>query len=301
MQAVTNLRLGQAYLALGDCARARERLQHNVEVLRGDLVHERFGEAGFVSVLSRVWLLQALTEQGEFAQGIVRGEEAIRIAESSNDPFSLVAACRGLGYLFIRKGDLKLAVGILERSHELCRTWNIPTWYFGVAAFLGYGYVLSGRVAEGMALLERMIEQSIAMGHRNAYARPFVQLSEAYRLAGRVDDALRVARQALDFDRVHKRAADEAWALRTLGEIALHRDPLEAQEAETSYRDALARAEALDMRPLVAHCHVGLGELYRRLGKRHESRAHLGTAAAMYGAMDMRPWLEQAEAVSRRF
>jgi predicted ATPase len=51
-------------------------------------------------------------------------------------------------------------------------------------------------------------------------------------------------------------------ALRLLGNIAARRDPLEAAQAEAHYQQALALAEALGMRPLVAHCHHGLGRLY---------------------------------------
>ena len=49
------------------------------------------------------------------------------------------------------------------------------------------------------------------------------------------------------------------------------------------------------MRPLVAHCHLGLGKLYRRTGKREQAREHLTTATTMYREMDMPFWLEQAE------
>jgi hypothetical protein len=72
--------------------------------------------------------------------------------------------------------------------------------------------------------------------------------------------------------------------------------PLDAQQAETTYGEALALAEPRGMRPLAAHCHLGLGKLYRRTGKRHEAREHLTTATTMYREMDMQFWLEQAEA-----
>jgi hypothetical protein len=52
----------------------------------------------------------------------------------------------------------------------------------------------------------------------------------------------------------------------------------------------------LSMRPLVAHCHLGLGKLYRRMGDREQASEHLTTATAMYREMEMRFWLEQAEA-----
>src|SRR5215475_13402924 len=34
-------------------------------------------------------------------------------------------------------------------------------------------------------------------------------------------------------------------------------------------------ATELGMRPLVAHCHLGLGKLYRRTGKREPAREHV--------------------------
>ena len=52
------------------------------------------------------------------------------------------------------------------------------------------------------------------------------------------------------------------------------------------------------MRPLVAHCHLGLGKLYRRTGQREQAREHLTTATTMYREMDMRFWLEQAESAT---
>jgi len=48
-------------------------------------------------------------------------------------------------------------------------------------------------------------------------------------------------------------------------------------------------------RPLIAHCHLGLGKLYRRTGTREQAQEHLATATTMYREMDMRFWLEQAE------
>ena len=57
-----------------------------------------------------------------------------------------------------------------------------------------------------------------------------------------------------------------------------------------------AVAAELGMRPLVAHCHLGLGKLYRRTGKREEAKEHLTTATTLYREMDMRFWLAQAEA-----
>jgi hypothetical protein len=50
------------------------------------------------------------------------------------------------------------------------------------------------------------------------------------------------------------------------------------------------------MRPLVAHCHLGLGTLYRRAGKREQAQEHIAIATTMYREMGMTGWLERVEA-----
>ena len=91
----------------------------------------------------------------------------------------------------------------------------------------------------------------------------------------------------------------EGQLLRLLGDIAAHPDRVEVDTAEAHYRQALALAEELGLRPLMAHCHLGLGVLYRHAGKRQKAREHITMAVTMFGEMDMRFWLEQAEAESK--
>ena len=72
-----------------------------------------------------------------------------------------------------------------------------------------------------------------------------------------------------------------------MGAAATALDPPAVAEAIEAYRDATAMAEQIGMRPLVAHCHFGLGKLYRRTGKREQAQEHLTTATMMYREMDM--------------
>jgi hypothetical protein len=88
----------------------------------------------------------------------------------------------------------------------------------------------------------------------------------------------------------------EARALWLLGEIAMRRDPPDVTSAEAHYQQALALAEGLGMRPLQAHCHLGLGTLYVTTDQREQARMELSAAIALYRAMDMTFWLPQAEA-----
>jgi hypothetical protein len=112
-------------------------------------------------------------------------------------------------------------------------------------------------------------------------------------LLGRLDEARSLGDRAIDSSPCHPGFA--AHALHLLGDIATHPDRFDAERGEAHYRQSLALAEPRGMRPLVAHCHLGLGKLCRRTDKREQAREHLTTATTMYGEMDMRSWLEHAE------
>src|SRR5262249_47037061 len=133
------------------------------------------------------------------------------------------------------------------------------------------------------------------MGSMSGQSLRVSYLSEAYLLAGRMQEAVQLARRTLALSLDHKERGLEAWALRLLGEIAAHQAPPEIEPAAHHYRQALALAEELGMRPLQAHCRLGLGTLYAKTGQREQARAELSTAIEMYRAMEMTFWLPQAE------
>ena len=123
-----------------------------------------------------------------------------------------------------------------------------------------------------------------------------LSLGEAHLLAGRLAEAQALAEQALAHTRVHQERGNQAYALRLLGEIAARREPPEDDRAGDDYRQALALAEELGMRPLQAHCHRGLGTLYALTGQQEQARAELSAAIALYRAMEMTFWLPETEA-----
>jgi tetratricopeptide (TPR) repeat protein len=133
---------------------------------------------------------------------------------------------------------------------------------------------------------------SLMIGH----ALVLTDLSEALLLVGRVDEASALASRLLEFSRTHRGHGYQAHAFRLLGDIAMRREPPDVDQAIAHYRQALALAEELGMRPLQAHCHHSLGTLYTMLGQREKARAALTTAIEMYRAMDMTFWLPQTEA-----
>src|SRR5262249_49256684 len=150
-------------------------------------------------------------------------------------------------------------------------------------------YALQGRLAEGHTLLEEAISESLRTGTQQ---QPFVVvwLSEVCRLAGRGEEAWQYACQALDLARQQQARGNEALALHQLGVVHAHADPFDALQAEAHYQQALALTEELGMRPLMGHCHRGLGILYASTGPREQARTELSAAIALYRAMEMTFW-----------
>ena len=75
-----------------------------------------------------------------------------------------------------------------------------------------------------------------------------------------------------------------------------YQNPFSVGTAKMHYQDSLALAEELDMRPLQAHCHRGLGTLYSQTGQVEQARAELSTAIELYRDMEMTFWLPDTEA-----
>jgi class 3 adenylate cyclase/tetratricopeptide (TPR) repeat protein len=296
MKVVANFRVGQAYHALGDYGQAMEFLRRNVAELQGELAGERFDLIAPASVLSLTWLVLCLSERGEFAEALALGEEAASIAGTLRHPYSLMLTRFAIGSLRLRQGDLIEAIPALERALALGRAESIHLLFPFVASALGAAYVLAGRTGEALPLLEQGVEQAAALKLMALHSERVARLGEAHLAAGRRDSASQLAGWALSLARQLGERGNLAWAHRLLGEVHLHPDAPDLERAEASYRDALALAEELGMRPLAARCHLGLGGLYRRAGRRGDARGEVAAAADLMGSMEMTFWLPLAEA-----
>jgi tetratricopeptide (TPR) repeat protein len=167
-------------------------------------------------------------------------------------------------------------------------TFAVPASAWALAQ-LGAAREALNRLREAHQLLERQAASGIVGQRGWAYHA----LGRACLLLGRLDEARRLADCAVESSPRHP--GFTAHARHLLGDIATHPDQFDAATGEVHYRKALALAEPRGMRPLVAHCHLGLGKLYARTGQREQAEEHLTTATTMYREMDMRFWLEKAE------
>ena len=238
----------------------------------------------------------SLAQLGRFAETLAYETEAIRLAEPTHHAHTVGLAYYTAGMVYLLKGDWAKARTRIEHGIAVLRTGNVAlllpsaiassAW---VLAQLGETSETLERLREGEQLIERAAARGLAGGGIYHW------LGRTSLLLGRLDEARRLGDHAIESS--PRQLGFAAHALHLLGDIATHPDRFDAERGEARYREALALAEPRGMRPLVAHCHLGLGKLSRRTGQREQAREHLTTAATMYREMGMQFWLEQAEAI----
>jgi len=294
--------LGQLGVALpraclGDFRWAANQLLQAVARLNRDQLGERPVEStGSDGIVSLAWVAWSLAELGEFDEGEAYAEQAIRLAEESEQPYAQLVVVNRSGMVAIIRGDTSRLIPRLERALDLVQTHDMPWYATQTTARLGEAYLLAGRLADALPLLERTGEL-VNAGEGDAQQASFLTfVAEGYLRSGRLDAAADMADRAFTLATTRGERANAAWACRMQAEIAAHGDSPDARAAVAHYLRALAVAQELTMRPLQARCHLGLGGLYRRAGRLDAARAELSMAVSMLRAMGMTLWLAEAEA-----
>jgi DNA-binding SARP family transcriptional activator len=295
LEALANFRLGQAYDTLGRFQRAGEVLQRNSRLFDGELGGSR-GMPAVHAVACRAWWAQGLAALGDFAAAQRIGAEACQRADISEHGYSRILAYQALGHVLAVRGDNAGAIAWLDRAMTLCREHGIAAMFPVTAARLGLAYASSGRVGEALPLLQQSVALTEAMKLRANHVRHVVNLAEGYLLAGLSDEALGTIERGIDLCRVHQQRRYEGDALRVLGDVLGHEKAPAAQRAEAAYHAAIACADALGMRPLLARCRLSLGRLYQKTGRLDAAREALQLAAEQFQSMEMTSWAAQAEA-----
>jgi tetratricopeptide (TPR) repeat protein len=288
--------LGQVYRDAGSFGRAVECFRRSLNLIGPGFLGESLGSASHPSVECRAQLTSTLGRVGQFAEAVRLGEEAIRQAELLDHPYSLLLALNTCGYAYSLQGRGDPAMRLFERSLRLARAVDYPAVGTWSVAGAGVAHRLRGQLGESLALLEEATQLADSLGIRNDRSTWLIMLAETYLALERPADAARAVHDALIGAMARTQRGEEAVARQVLGEIAARHEPPDTDEAESQFRKALTLGEELGMRPLQAHCHLGLGKLYRRTDRSDEASAELTTAVAMLREMGMTFWLPEAEA-----
>jgi tetratricopeptide (TPR) repeat protein len=296
LRLVTSTYLEFVHYLRGDYARVVELATDNLAALPVDWIYEDLGASTPISVFDRVWLVASLGQLGRFAEAAAFEAEAIRLAEHTHHAHTIGLAHCGATTRHLLQGDWRTARSLVERWVEIIRAGSVALqlpWAVAASAWVLAQHDEEGEALNRLREAEQLLEHHTLHDTVGQRAWDYHSLGRACARLGRLDEARRLAERALA-GHAHF-PGFVAHARHLLGDIATHPDRLDAESGEVHYREALALAEPRGMRPLVAHCHLGLGKLSRRTGKHELAQEHLTTASTMYREMDMRFWLEQAE------
>jgi tetratricopeptide (TPR) repeat protein len=298
LRILTTSYLEQAQYYRGEHERVVELATDALAVLPPDWIYEHFGMVAPASVYARSWLVISLAELGRFSEAAEHAAKAIRISEATHHAYTIGLAHRAAGTLHLLAGDWPKARSLLEQGVSALRAGNVSLSLPPTVTGSAWALAQLGEASEALSRL-REAEHAVANHATAGMLRAWDDhmLGRTYLLLGRLDEARRFGDRAVAL--LSSQPGGVAHALHLLGDIATHPDGLDVARAEACYRQALALAEPRGMRPLVAHCHLGLGKLYRRTDKLEQAHEHLTTATTMYREMNMPFWLEKAETEMR--
>jgi predicted ATPase/class 3 adenylate cyclase len=293
LRLLTTTYLEQAHYFRGEYERVVELATDNLAVLPADSAYESFGAAMPIAIYDRYLLVRSLAQLGRFAQAARHEAEALRLAELTRHAYTVGMAHLAASWLHLFEGDWARACSLIEQGVAAYRAGNIVLNLPHAVASSAWALAQAGELDLALSRFqegEHLLEREGARGIVGIHGEGCHALGRAALLLGRLAEARRLGERALAYSPAHPGFAAHAWHL--LGDVAAHPDRFDAEQAEAHHRRALALAEARAMRPLVAHCHLGLGRLYRRAGKGQQAREGLTIATTMYREMAMAYWVE---------
>ena len=291
-QIATMLHLGIYFFNIGNYPKQLEIHQEVRKHLIGEAAFKQHGLASVPGAWARSNLVLGMAELGNFDEIEEIGREALEIAEQVQNALSLVFVYNCLAMAYLRLGKVKPALPLSEKGHELCRSSEMQSMYSYIAGSLGYAYLLANEPKRALTVLE---EGTKAENLQASFwpTHSLTVLADAYRAAGEISSATKTASSALKLAEEREERGFEAWAMHVMAGI--NADAGRLEEAKQWYRRAFQQASSLSMRPLVAHCHKGLGDLHIKTESSEEARPELVAAIELYRSMDMNLWLLQAE------
>ena len=292
-QVATIFHLGFYFHTIGDFPKQIEIHQELRKIVSGEAVFQRHGMAGVPSAAARGCLVLGMAELGNFKEIETIGQEALEIAEEVRNAFTLVCVYDFLGMAYLRLGKVKLALQLLEKSHQTCLNSGVRSMCSYTAGSLGYAYLLLNEPGHALTLLEEGVTEENMAAAAFWIAHPLTVLADAYRANGKNELASETVTRALEVASSREECTEEAWAMVVMAKVNADMGLLE--QAIDWHQRALNQAAELSMLPLTAHCHMGLGQLYLKKGSSEEAHSELSAALDLYRSMGMSFWLPQAE------
>jgi tetratricopeptide (TPR) repeat protein len=226
---------------------------------------------------------------GRFGPALEAARQTRVIGETLGDQRLRSYAAWSTGWILAASGNPEEGAEACQRAVELSPD---PVTRMNAHQALGYSWIEAGRGDRAIRELEPIVAELGRLGVRRPHGLFSACLAEAYRLAGRPDQARWMADRALDSTRTLGYAYASGLALRTLGRLALdERRPLEAL---THLQDACGTFGSCGAGFEVARTRLDLVAAHRAQDRPIDAERELQAALEEFRALDVPRYVERA-------
>lgn len=235
---------------MGEFESARQRARRGIELWRRGVTPSAVEEVHEPVVLCLCWQALADWHLGEIASCHASMADAISLAKALNDTHALAMALglsAGLSYL---EGHPAEVERLASEMIELSTRQSFAVWQHMGEALSGWARSVSVTRAEGLAWIERGIDNLRATGWM-LYQPVFLALkAEALHLAGRTSEALETVKEA---DALVERSEERWWSaeLQRLRGVFLATLGADDAHVEAAFHEALRTAKQQKSIPLM--------------------------------------------------
>jgi predicted ATPase len=241
----TAFALGATCLFSGDCSTAAPHLEDSIGLYRG--MEDKSGLAAFgqdPGLSSLCYLAWARWSLGFVDQAVAPCEEAVQLARDIGKPVLIAVATGFAGLTYSMRRDIPRLTEYAEECLSICERHEFRQWAAMSNVALGYAYSHGNDHDRATALAEAGLNERAAI--RSYIATPwFCYLAaETYVAAGRLREALEVARRGIAFS---GRGAERFFEPENhrMQALILAKDPdARREEIEAHFNDALQLARS---------------------------------------------------------
>ena len=290
LELATRMYMARAKLCRGEHEIANNMYSNIIAELDKGPPDEFLGLPVLPAVVARTFLATGLAERGLFFEASAHACEAARRADASAQPDSIMWANWGVGMITLIQGAAGNAINVFEHLLHMCEIYDLDAYASRIMAALGCAKARAGNVDEGRNLLQAAVARDTSAEPESTKSLTLAAMAEATFLAGDLAHASAIAAEALERSRTNCERGVEAYTCWVIGNIENARVG-RSETATTMFQVAAAIASELGLQPLLAQCHVGLGDAYVRRGSLHEASMHRERGQQLLRTLGMKTWL----------
>jgi class 3 adenylate cyclase/tetratricopeptide (TPR) repeat protein len=289
LELATSMYMARARQARGEYRVAIEMFEGILASLEQKLPDDFHGLPVLPAAFARSHLAACLVEVGEFETAAAHASEAARRADAIGQPDSIMWAYWSIGLVALSQGACGDAVRVFDRLLDVCATHDLDAYASRITAALGRTMARIGQVGEGLSLLEKAVTLDGSAEPQITRSFTLIAFAEALLLAGELEKALTTVNEALDRTRMLEERAAEGhacWLRATIDTVRA----VDLETAASMFETATDIAAQLDLRPLMAHCHLGSADLHQRRGLLPEATTYRDRGQSLLDELGMKRW-----------